>query len=75
MASGGGIGVVVGIMVGAREWGKLCGERKLLGLLRLLVLRLIRGLGSRDVEDAVAILLRVLRVIMGRSFGSIGRLG
>jgi hypothetical protein len=75
MARGGGIGVVVGIMVGVRKWGKLCGEGELLGLLGLLVLLLIRGLGSRDVEDAVAILLLVLRVAMGRSFGGIGRLG
>jgi hypothetical protein len=75
MARCGGIGVVVGIMVGVREWRKLCGERELLGLLGLLVLLLIRGLGSRDVEDAVAILLWVLRVVMGRSFGGIGRLG
>lgn len=75
MGTGRGIGAVVGIMVGVGEWGKLGGERKLLWLLWLLVLLLIRGLGSRDVIDAVAILLLVLGVIMGRSFGGIGRLG
>jgi hypothetical protein len=60
MSSSGGIGVVVGIMVGVGEWGKLRGEGELLGLLGLLVWLLIRGLGSRDVIDAVAILLLVL---------------
>jgi hypothetical protein len=74
MARGGGIRVVVGIMVGVREWGKLCGEGELLWLWGLLVLLLVRGLGGRDVEDAVAILLLVLRVVMGRSFGGIRRL-
>jgi hypothetical protein len=75
MTRGGGVGVgVVGILVGVREWRELCGEGELLGLWGLLVLLLlVRGLGSRDVEDAVAILL--LRVVMGRSFGGIGRLG
>jgi hypothetical protein len=78
MGTGRWIGAVVGIMVGVGKWGELGGERKLLWLLwllGLLVLLLIRGLGSRDVVDAVAILLLVLRVIMGRSFGGIGRLG
>jgi hypothetical protein len=75
MGTGRGVGAVVGIMVGVGKWRKLGGERELLRLLGLLVLLLIRGLGSRDVVDAVAILLLVLRVIMGRSFGGIGRLG
>lgn len=72
MGTGRGVGTIVGIMVGVGKWGELGGKRELLRLLRLLVLLLIRGLGSRDVVDAVAILLLV---IMGRSFGGIGRLG
>jgi hypothetical protein len=71
---GGRIGVIVGVIVGVGEWGQLCGERELLGLLGLLVLLLVRGLlGSRDVKDVVAILLLVLWV--GRSFGGIRGLG
>jgi hypothetical protein len=58
MSRGSRIGVVVGVIVRVRERGKLCGERELLGLLLLL---LVRGLlGSRDVKDVVAILLWVL---------------
>jgi hypothetical protein len=64
MRRGGRIVVVVGVIVGVREWGQLCGERELLGLLRLLrllVLLLVRGLlWSRDVKDVVAIWLLLL---------------
>lgn len=42
MSRGGRIGVVVGVIVGIREWGQLCGERELLGLLGLLVWLLVR---------------------------------
>jgi hypothetical protein len=59
MSRGGRIGVVVGVIVGIREWGQLCGERELLGLLGLLVWLLVRGLLG-DVKDVVAILLWVL---------------
>jgi hypothetical protein len=76
MSRGGRVGVVVRVIVGVREWGELCGERELLGLLGLLMWLLVRGLlGSGDVKDVVAILLWVLWVTMGRSFGGIGRLG
>jgi hypothetical protein len=54
-----------------REGGKLGGEGELLWLLVLL----IRRVGCRDVEDGVAILLLVLRLIVRRSVGGIGRLG
>jgi hypothetical protein len=76
MRGGVRIVVVVGVIVGVREWGQLCGERELLRLLGLLVWLLVRGLlRSRDVKDVVAILLLLLWVRMGRSFGGIGRLG
>jgi hypothetical protein len=58
MRRGGRIGVVVGVIVGVREWGQLCGEGELLWLLWLLVLLLVRRLlWSRDVKDVVAKLL------------------
>jgi hypothetical protein len=54
-----------------REGGELGREGELLWLL---VLR-VRRVGCGDVEDAVAILLLVLGLIVGRSVGGIGRLG
>ena len=71
MRRAGRIGVVIRVIVGVREWGQLCGEGELLGLLGLLGLVMVRGLlGSGDVKDVVAILL-----LVRRSFGGIGRLG
>ena len=46
----------------------------MLRLLLLLLVLLVGRVGAGDVEDVVAILLWVLRLIMGRSVGGIGRL-
>jgi hypothetical protein len=63
--------VIVGVVERRRQRGKLGGEGELLWLLVLLV----GGVGGRDVEDVVAILLLMLWLVVGRSVGSIGRLG
>jgi len=58
-------------MEGSRKWGQLGWERKLLRLLRLLVL-LVRRMWRSNLEDVVAILLRLLLGLgVRRSFGCV----